>query len=159
MNAFFRPLGISLLLIIGLSGCSSDSGVSSSGGGGLTSDGGAESAQYAGTYKGSTDVTYTGEGIDSDDSFPTTVVINSNGTTSLTIEGESVDGVINGNKLEFPFRLTKSENGIECVADITIKASVEGNTISGPATGDAECKLLLIKRTASMSGSLTATKT
>jgi len=159
MNAFFRPLAISLLLIIGLSGCSSDSSVSSTGSGALSSDGGADSAQYAGTYKGSTDVQYTGQGIDSDDSFPTIVKIKTDGTTSLTIEGETVEGVISGNKLEFPFRLTKSENGIECAADIVIKATVDGNKITGPATGSAECKLLLVKRTAAMTGSLTATKT
>jgi len=158
MNAFFRPLVISLLLIFGLSACSSDTGVSSTGSGSLASDGGADSAQYAGTYKGSTDVQYTGDGIDSDDSFPTTVVIKTNGTTSLTIEGETVEGVISGNKLEFPFRLTKSENGIECVADVVIKASVDGNKITGPATGDAECKLLLIKRSAAMTGSINVTK-
>lgn len=159
MNAFLRPLGIALLLIIGLSGCSDDTGVSSTGSGALTSDGGASSAQYAGTYKGSTDVQYTGDGIDSDDSFPTTVVIKTDGTTSLTIEGETVEGVINDNKIEFPFRLTKTENGIECAADIVIKATVDGNKITGPASGSAKCELLLVKRTATMSGSINLTKT
>lgn len=158
MKIFIRSLITSLLFMLALTGCSDDSSVSSSGGGSLASDGGATSAQYAGTYKGSTSVRYVGDGIDDTDSFPTTVVINDNGTASVTIEGETVSGVMNGNQLEVPVKLTKKEDGVTCEGTLLIKATVDGTNMSGPVTGNAECSLLLIKRTATMTGTLSAKK-
>lgn len=158
MKFLIRSLATTLLIVFSLTGCSDDSSVSSSGGGTLASDGGATSAQYAGTYRGSTSVRYVGDGIDDTDSFPTTVVINDNGTTTVTIEGETVNGVMSGNKLEVPVKLTKEEDGITCKGTMLIKATVNGTSMSGPVTGDAECKLLLIKRTATLTGKLSAKK-
>ncbi len=158
MKIFSRSLATILIFVLALSGCSDDSSISSSGGGSLASDGGATSAQYAGTYRGNTSVHYVGDGIDDTDSFPTTVVINKDGTASVTIEGETVSGVMNGNKLEVPVKLTKNEDGITCKGTMLIKATVSGANMSGPVTGDAECSLLLIKRTATMTGSLSAKK-
>ena len=146
------------MFILALSGCSDDSSISSSGGGSLASDGGASSAQYAGTYRGNTSVHYVGDGIDDTDSFPTTVVIKDDGTANVTIEGETVSGVMNGNKLEVPIKITKEEDGVTCKGNMLIKSTVEGVNLSGPVTGDAECKLLLIKRTATMTGTLNAKK-
>lgn len=158
MKFLIRSLTTTLIVVLALTGCSDDSSISSSGGGSLASDGGATSAQYAGTYRGDTSVHYVGDGIDDTDSFPTTVVINDNGTASVTIEGETVSGVMNGNKLEVPIKLTKEEDGVTCKGTMLVKATVDGNSMSGPVTGDAECKLLLIKRTATMTGTLNAKK-
>ena len=158
MKFLNRSLATALILMLALSGCSDDSSISSSGGGSLSSDGGATSAQYAGTYRGNTSVHYVGDGIDDTDSFPTTVVIKEDGTASVTIEGETVSGVMNGNKLEVPIKLTKKEDGITCKGTMLIKATVDGSNLSGPVTGNAECSLLLIKRTATMTGTLSAKK-
>lgn len=158
MKFLIRSLTTTVVIVLMLAGCSDDSSVSSSGGGTLASDGGATSAQYAGTYRGNTSVRYVGDGIDDTDSFPTTVVVKDDGTASVTIEGETVNGVMNGNKLEVPIKLTKEEDGITCEGTMLIKATVDGANMSGPVTGDAECRLLLIKRTATLTGTLSAKK-
>ncbi len=158
MKSFIRSFSISLFLIFAVAACSDDSSISSSGAGSLASDGGASSAQYAGTYTGTTYVRYQGDGIDDEDNFPTTVVVNDNGTVSVTIEGETVDGTINSNKLEVGIKLTREEDGVTCTGTMLIKATIDGTSMSGPVDGDAECKLFLISRSATMTGTLTANK-
>lgn len=155
----FRTSLIICLLAIGLGACSEDEGITASGGGTISGDGGSTSSQYAGTYRGTTDVTYTGDDINGSDSLPTTVVINSDGTVILTIDGESVRGVISGNQLEIAFTITETEDGIICTGDALIRATVSGTMLSGPVSGDAECKLALVKRSATLSGSISARKT
>lgn len=149
---------IILILSVSLFGCSEDEGISASGGGTVTGDGGATSAQYAGTYRGTIDVTYQGDGVNGEDSLPTTLVINSDGTVLLTIDGESVRGVINGNQVEVAFTITESDDGVTCTGDALVQATVNGNAVSGPVSGDAECKLALLKRNATLSGRINANK-
>ncbi len=103
-------------------------------------------------------MSYRGDGIDGSDSLPTTVVINSDGTVILTIDGESVRGVISGSQVEVAFTITESEDGITCTGDAVVRATVSGNSLSGPVSGDAVCKLALIKRSATLSGSISARK-
>ena len=146
------------LLAIGLGACSEDEGISASGGGTISGDGGASSAQYAGTYRGTTDVSYQGDGIDGSDSLPTTLVVNSDGTVILTIDGESVRGVINGNQVEVAFTITESDDGITCTGDALVRATVSDRSLSGPVSGDAECKLALIKRSATLTGTISASR-
>ena len=146
------------LVLTGLAACSEEEGISSSSGGTSAGDGGANSAQYAGTYRGTTDVAYTGDGVDGEDSLPTTLVINTDGTVLLTIDGESVGGVISGNQVEVAFTITKSEDGVNCKGDALVRGTVSGNSLTGPVSGDAECKLLLIKRNATLTGSISASK-
>ena len=153
-----RTTLIICLFAIGLGACAEDEGISASGGGTISGDGGASSSQYAGTYRGTMDVSYTGDGIDGSDSLPTTLVINSDGTVILTIDGESVRGVINGSQVEVAFRVTESEDGITCTGDALVRATVSGTSLSGPVSGDAECKLALIKRSATLTGSISARK-
>ena len=158
MNSKLRSALITFTLIFSLAGCSEEDGISSSGGGSSVSDGGAESAQYAGTYRGTTDVAYKGDGVDGTDTLDTTIVIHDNGTVTMTIDGESVNGVINGNQLEIAFTITESEDGITCEANAVVMATVSGTSLSGPVSGDAECKLLLLERTADLTGTLSASK-
>jgi len=159
MKLLIRLFAISIFFVFTLSGCSDNSGVSASGGGSLASDGGTASAQYAGTYKGKTDVHYEGDGINDDDSFPTTILIRDNGTAAITIEGETVEGKVNANKLEFAIRITKEEDGVECVGDMLIKGTIDGSIAVGPVTGDAKCTLaVVIKRTATLVGTLNVKK-
>ncbi len=159
MNLKLRSIVIVCALILGLTACSEEDGISSSGGGTTVSDGGSSSAQFAGTYTGSMKVEFKGDDIDGDDTLATTIVIHDNGTVTMTIDGESVTGTINGNNLEIVFTVTESENGITCKGTARVVATVSGSTISGPVTGDAECKLLLVERNADLTGTLTATKT
>jgi len=144
--------------MLSLAGCSEEDGISSSGGGSSVSDGGAESAQYAGTYKGAMEVEYKGDGVDGDDRLDTTIVIHDNGTVTMTIDGESVNGVINGNRLEIAFTVTESEDGITCVGNAVVMATVSGTSLTGPVNGDAECKLLLVEKNADLTGTLRASK-
>jgi hypothetical protein len=158
MKIKIRSTLIACTLMHSLAGCSEEDGISSSGGGSSVSDGGAKSAQYAGTYKGAMEVEYKGDDVDGDDTLDTTIVIHDNGTVTMTIDGESVNGVINGNMLEVAFTVTKSEDGITCVGNAVVRATVSGTSLSGPVSGDAECKLLLIEKNADLTGTLRASK-
>ena len=159
MNQKLRSALVVCTLLFGLTACSEDDGISSSGGGTLKSDGGSGSAQFAGTYVGSMKVEYKGDGVDGDDTLATTIVIHNNGTVTMAIDGESVNGVINGSKIEIIFTVTESEDGITCKGTARVVATVSGSSISGPVAGDAKCKLLLLERNADLTGTLTATKT
>jgi hypothetical protein len=156
MKAKIRSILLACTFMLSLAGCSEDDGVSSSGSG--TGDGGASSAQFAGTYNGTIDVSYKGDGVDGSDSFPVVMVINNNGTVSMTVAGDSVSGVINGNKIDITFRITQSEDGVTCTGDARVTATVSGASLTGPVSGSAECKLLLLKRNAILSGSISASK-
>ena len=163
MKNKIRSLLLASTFLLGLSACSDDESISSSSAGTAAGDGGAESAQYAGTYDGTMNVTYTGEDLTGDDfrgedAFPATVVINTNGTVTLKMEGESINGTINGNSMEVAMKITKKEDGITCEGDALVKATVSGNRLQGPVSGDAECKLGLIKRDAELTGTISATK-
>ena len=158
MNPKLRSSVFACTLLLGLTACSEDEGISSIGGG-STSDGGAESAQYAGTYKGAMQVEYKGDDIDGDDTLDTTIVIRDNGTVTMTIDGETANGGISGNQIEIAFTITESEDGVTCVGNALVRATVSGTSLSGPVSGDAECKLLLIERNAILTGTLNANKT
>ena len=157
-----KKLRTSLLictLALGLGACTEEEGISASGGGTITGDGGATSSQYAGTYRGTTNVTYSGDGVNGSDSLPTTLVINADGTVRLTIDGESVRGVISGNLVEVAFKVTQSDDGITCTGNALVRATVSGSTATGPVSGDAECKLALLKRSATLTGQISVRKT
>lgn len=158
MKISFRTLFVALTLSFGLAACDEDTSISSSDGGSLTGDGGVRSAQYAGTYRGSTHIEYSGDDVNGDDDLPSSLTINTDGTVSLTIEGETVDGVINGNQIELRIKIKRTEDGIKCTGDASITATVQGTSLSGPVAGDAECKLLTFERNADLSGSITASK-
>jgi hypothetical protein len=158
MKISFRALFMVLGLSIGLVACDEDTSISSSNGGSLTGDGGVRSAQYAGTYRGNTHIEYSGDDVNGNDDLPTSLTINTDGTVSVTIEGETVDGVINGNQIDIRIKITRTEDGIKCKGDASITATVQGASVSGPVSGDAECKLLTIERNADLSGSISASK-
>ena len=164
MKAKIRSVLLATAFLLGLTACSDDEeGISSTAGGTSAGDGGAQSAQYAGSYKGSLTVQYKGKDLTGDDftgtdSLPATMIIHDNGTVTLTVEGESVGGSINANKIEVPMIITKNEDGVTCKGNALVKGTVYGNEIEGPVTGDAECKFGLIKRNAVLSGTIRAKK-
>lgn len=153
-----RNIVIFLVLIFSLTGCDKDASISSSDGGTLSGDGGAKSAQYAGTYSGNLTIIYKGDDINDTDVEPFTIKIKTNGTFTFTLGGETISGVINGNELDAMFRITQTDDGIKCKADITIAAKVKGNSLSGPVSGSAKCTALVISSSAKITGSLSATK-
>ena len=95
-----RYIVIFLVLILSLTGCDKDASISSSDGGTLSGDGGATSAQYAGTYSGNLTIKYKGDDIDDTDVEPFTIKINTNGTFTLALKGKTIPGVISGNQME-----------------------------------------------------------
>ena len=160
MNLTIRHFLTACIFIFTLTACNDDKSVSSSDGGTQAGDGGAESAQYAGTYIGNMKISYSGDDVSGSDTFPTTLIINRNGTVSLTAEGEdSVDGVIGGHEISVVLRVTQAKNGVSCEGDAIIQATVNSNALSGPISGQASCKALLAKRDAQLTGTINASKT
>ena len=158
MKPIFRTLFVVLSLTFGLLACDRDTSISDSDGGSQTGDGGGGSAQYAGTYVGNTHITYSGDGIDGNDNLDSTIRIHTDGTVSFTVDGETIDGVSNGNQIDIGLEVKRTEDGIRCTGDIAIRASVRGSTVSGPVDGDADCRLLTVKRSADIDGSIHATR-
>ncbi|MEE9447036.1 MAG: hypothetical protein V3V09_03700 [Arenicellales bacterium] len=154
----FRCVAFACLLPFALVACKDDEGISETKGGSSVSDGGATSAQFAGLYKGNMALEYKGDDLSGTDDLATSLTINANGTVSMTIKGETVGGVISGNQISINMALTHAKNGIKCTGDVLIKATVNNKLVSGPVKGDAECKLALIKRNATLTGTLNAAK-
>lgn len=157
-----KLLASTLLLcfaLLSLSACDGDDDNDTSTGAQTSqSDGGANSAQYAGTYKGNMRVNYAGNDVNGSDNFPSTLVIHRDGTVTLSTENYTVDGVIGGNQISVVFRVTRNENGANCEGDAIVLATVEGNSLSGPISGEASCKLIVVTRSADLSGTISAQK-
>ena len=149
-----------ILFVISLSGCSEDSDVSSGGGDtGVGSDGGSTSAQFAGTYSGNITISVQGDSIDDDsDTEPVTVLVRDNGTARLTIDGESVEGTVNGNRFGFSIRREIRRGLVECEGDAMVTGTIQSQTMTGPVSGSGECGLLVGGTGFVIDGSLTATK-
>ena len=153
------------LLAIALScliaGCSEDKSEVRSGGGasGVESDGGAGSAQFAGTYTGEIVTRLTGGTLDGETSTDSaTVVIRTDGTASLTVEGTTVEGTVNGNRVGFSIRITRKQDLLECQGDAIISGILEGGALTGTVTGSGECELIAADTDFGITGSLTANK-
>lgn len=152
---------LAITLAFVLAGCSDDKTEVSSGGGasGIESDGGAESAKFAGTYTGELITRIEGGTLDGESSTESvTIVIKTDGTASLTVEGTVVEGSVNGNRVGFSVRIKRTKDLLECEGEAVISGILEGDTLSGVVTGSGECELIAADTNFGISGSLTATK-
>lgn len=154
----FLRLVFVFFLAFSLSACNDDDGISSTNGGGSSGDGGAQSAQYAGVYNGTVTVNYQSEDLSGSRAYPARMNVNRNGTVSLTIDGETIAGVINGNKVAVDLKLTQTENITKCEVNIAFRATIVGNKMTGPITGDGTCRQLVTKRDATVSGNINLSK-
>ena len=160
MRMFYKWLVLGIT-VVALSACGGgDEGVSSGGGNTIPSDGGANSAQFAGTYKGLITTLLRGDSIDDQTSTDDlTIVIRTDGTASITIDGETVNGTVNGNQVGFSIRIVENEGLIECDGVANVTGSVNGNVITGSVDGSGECELFPASTGLTISGSFTASKT
>ena len=149
-----------IALSITITGCSEENSITDTGGGTATGDGGANSAQYAGTYKGALNVTYSGSGVPKkDDSLAVTLVIASDGTVKLTGKDIDVNGIISGTSVAIDIKIIHKETGLSCNGTAEIRGTVGGANVTGPITGGAECTVLAVdKKTANLTGSINVTK-
>ena len=143
---------------IGLVACGESTSVSSTGVGAQTGDGGAGSAQFAGTYYGTTRIRYDGDDFDSRDKLSTSVQIKTDGTVVFKLEGKNINGVINGQNVSVSLRIRHKEDGVKCAGDITITATVSKDSLFGPVRGDGECEVLFLDYSADISGTISASK-
>ena len=153
---------VMVLLAIALAGCDhdEDSDVTSGGGNpGVGSDGGAPSAQFAGTYSGTIKTVIVGDEID-DESYTeaVTVLIRTDGTAQITIDGETVQGTVNGNRFGFSIRRDVNRGLLDCEGDAVITGTVEGSSLTGTVNGSGECELLFGQTGFTMTGSMTASR-
>ena len=150
------------LFAFALAACDHDeeSDVTSGGGNtGIGSDGGAESAQFAGTYTGTVTTVIRGDSIDDEtDTEAVTVLVRSDGTAQLTIDGESVQGTVNGNRFGFSIRRDFSRGLLDCDGDAVITGAIQGSSMTGTVNGSGECELLFGQTGFTLTGSLTASR-
>lgn len=152
---------VAIVLACLIAGCSEDKSEVSSGGGtsGVESDGGAGSAQFAGTYEGEIVTRLNGGTLDGESSTDSaTVVIRTNGTASLTVEGRTVEGTVNGNRVGFSIRITQTQDLLECQGDAIISGILEGDVLTGTVTGSGKCELVATDTNFGITGSLKANK-
>lgn len=81
-------------------------------------------------------------------------MIRSNGTASLTIEGNAVEGMVNGNRFGFSIRIKKQQDLLECEGDAVISGILEGNALSVKVTGPEDCELIAADTSFDVGGSL-----
>lgn len=152
---------ISAIVLAGaLASCSDDAEVSSGGGvTGVGNDGGNPSAQFAGTYVGEITTTFRGDEFDDDtETDRIEIQIRNNGTALVTIEGESVEGTVDGRRVGFSIRYSRDIGLIDCDSDAILTGDIGTNRITGPVSGSGECDLLTGSSGFDISGSFTATK-
>ncbi|MEM7193554.1 MAG: hypothetical protein AAF402_01300 [Pseudomonadota bacterium] len=140
--------------------CSDKSEITSGGGNSsVSSDGGAGSAAFAGTYTGTVTVNLSGGSIsDTTKTREFTMVIRTNGTASLTIGGDTIEGNVDGNRFGFSIGIVEEEDLAECRGTATLVGTISGNSASGDISGRGECELLTAKTGVDIDGSLTGTK-
>lgn len=158
MKRVFHTFFTIFILSISLTACNDDTSISSSGGGAQSGDGGSLSAQYAGIYRGTMSIRYEGKDFDVKDNLATSLQINTDGTVILSLDGKTVNGVINGTKISISLKVKRRENATKCTANVTIKATVAGNMLSGPVLGDGECEVVWIDQSAKISGTIRASR-
>ena len=153
-----RRLFTILVFAIGLAACDDSTSISSSGGGAQSGDGGSLSARYAGIYRGTLHIRYDGKDFDEKDNLATNLQINRNGTVILTLDGKTVNGVINDRQINVPFKINRKEDGIKCTGDVTLKATVTGNALSGTLNGKGECEVIWVDQSTKITGTINASK-
>jgi hypothetical protein len=148
-------------LVCSVAACSDEKSEITSGGGSvIASDGGASSAKFAGTYKGMITTLLKGSAIDDRTSTDEIViVVRTNGTASLTIDGETVEGNVNDNRLGFSIRIIEEDGLVKCDGNATVTGTISGNVASGNVIGSGGCDALAASTGLDITGSYTASKT
>ena len=144
-----------------LTSCGGDKSSVTSGNGssGVTSDGGSSSSKYEGTYKGSITIAAKGSKVDTSSTEPAVLLVRSDGTARLTIDGDNVvEGFMNGNKFGFSVRVIEEEDLVKCSADAILTGSISGGTASGTVSGSGKCKLVSAKSGFDVTGSFKASR-
>lgn len=149
-----------LTLIVAIAGCSDKSEISSgSGTSSVASDGGSGSAAFAGTYTGTTTVMLSGGSIsDTTKTRDFSMLVRSNGTASLTIGGDTIEGDVNGNQFGFSIGIVEEEDLAKCKGNASLVGTFSGSNAAGTISGRGECELLGAKTGVDIAGSLTGTK-
>ena len=137
------------LFVLALVGC--DSGGSSSGSDAQITNTNTTSpenigAQYAGTYRGRLEGTYTAPqlGLSDSDSVPVTIVIENNGNTSVTVDGRTYSGSLDTDTITAVVNINETYDDITCTGRVNVNAQIAGRTISGDANGTGRCNQGLI---------------
>lgn len=149
-----------LFVSVFLVACGDDKSTITSGGGGsgVGSDGGSGSAQFAGTYTGTATISAKGSEVDNTKTHDAVLVINSDGTARLTIDGQTIDGTISGNQFGFSVKVIEEDGLIECDADAVLTGTINGSQGTGMIVGSGECEILTAKSGFDVSGSLNVSK-
>ncbi len=149
------------LVALILAACGGDKSEVTTGGGGsgVVSDGGNPSARFAGSYVGKITTNLSGDSIDDQsDTEDFIIIVRSNGTASLTIDGETVEGEVNGNQFGFSLRIIEERGLIECEGNAIVSGTISGNSLSGTTDGSGECELVAASTGLRITGSLNGTK-
>jgi len=151
------------LLVLVLAGC--DSGGSSSGSSTEVVNTNTSSpenigTQYAGTYRGRLEGTYTAPalGLSDSDSEPVTIVIDNSGNTTVTVDGRSYTGSLDSDSITAIVNVNETSNDISCKGRVNVNARISGNTISGEANGAGECSQGSVKTPVQVAAVLNASK-
>ena len=150
-----------VVVLVLLTSCGGDKSSVSSGNGasGVTSDGGASSSKYAGTYNGSITIKAKGSKVDKSNTESAVLLARSDGTARLTIDGDNVvDGFMNGNKFGFSVRVVEEDGFVKCSADAILTGSISGGTASGSISGSGKCKVVSAKSGFDVTGSFKASR-
>jgi hypothetical protein len=157
--------GFMLAAILGgglfLTACGGDKSSVTSGTGdsGVSSDNGASSARYAGTYKGNITLAAKGSKVDNTSEKPAVLLVRSDGTARLTIDDKDVvEGSMNGNKFGFSVRVVEEDGLVKCNANAMLTGSISGSKGSGTISGSGKCKVVAAKTSFNVTGTLTVVK-
>ena len=157
-----KKVFIALFAVI-LVGC--DSGGSSSGSSVNVTDDNTTSpenigAQFAGTYNGTIEGTYTASelGLSDSDSTPITIIIEPNGNTTVRAEGRTYSGSLDTDRITAVINVNETYEDIRCTGTINVNAQISGDTISGTANGAGECSQGAVTTPVRVAGVLNASR-
>lgn len=150
-----------LTLVVLIAGCGGDRSEVNTGGGssGVESDGGSLSARFAGSYLGTITTNLTSDSFDDQtDVDDLLIVVRNDGTATLSIDGENVDGVINDNRLGFSIQIIEERDLLECEGNAIVTAVIDGINLTGDTQGSGSCDLALASSGLRITGTLSATR-
>ena len=158
-----RGLGLAVALVLALllGGCGDRSAIiSGTGDSGVTSDGGAQSAAFAGTYSGTITLNAKGDDIDETDTSSAVLVVRDDGTAQLTIDGNNViEGFMNGRNFGFSITVIEEDGPIECDAMAIITGMISGANATGNVSGNGDCDVLIaVGSSFTVTGSMSLTR-
>ena len=155
----FTALMVAVFVLLASCGGDKSSVSSGNGSSGVTSDGGASSSKFAGTYNGTITINAKGSEVDNSNTEPAVLLVRSNGTARLTIDGDDViEGFMNGNKFGFSVRVVEEDGLIKCSADAILTGSISGSKANGTISGSGKCKVVSAKTGFDVTGSLKASR-